>query len=213
MARPTVSLASGLVSFMLVAALFFLKAQGMGVGERANATPRAVPRAMELDKNSKIPYGVSRQTAVKTSVELLWEEIAMNWSAAPLVAAAIIATPMTTHAQDKKPAPLPEIVVTAPAPVQESPEMWGTHAPYFERFKQVWINCPARVFEAGRYIAIAEWFNKHHRQYEHILATCKKYEAHVPRREWPPGPKTARVMDRYFSWRCEGGACGWVRVR
>lgn len=107
--------------------------------------------------------------------------------------------------------PLPPIVVTE-APATESSGMWTQHPDFFARFKEVWTNCPARAFEKGSYIEVARWFNDNTVQYEKILKTCRKFEAHAQKRVWPPSPQTNKsLQDRFFEW--DERTSSWVQKR
>lgn len=109
--------------------------------------------------------------------------------------------------------PLPPIVVTE-APAAASSSMWTEYPDFFGRFKEVWVNCPARAFEKGEYISTAKWLNDNTAQYNHILKTCRQYEAHARKRIWPPSPATnTSLQDRFFSWKCTGSSCGWVQTQ
>lgn len=85
----------------------------------------------------------------------------------------------------------------------ETPD-WNN--PKFEWYRQVYINCPARVFtlEPGQVATDAEWFadpaNQKH--VDKILATCAKEEKHLAKRAWPPTKEGARnvLPSRYFRW-------------
>ncbi len=78
--------------------------------------------------------------------------------------------------------------------------------PKFQTFRQVYVNCPARVFalEPNQLAETAHWFadpaNKV--RVDKMLSTCTKEEKHLAKRSWPPTEESAKVVlpPRYFRW-------------
>lgn len=109
------------------------------------------------------------------------------------------------------PKPLPPLVAEAPPAASE--DMWTQYPEFFARFKEVWLNCP-RELEYGRIIEGAKWFNDNTAYYERIIRECRADRAHKPNRSWPPTQAAAKMrIERFFSRRCDGAACRWVRTK
>lgn len=91
------------------------------------------------------------------------------------------------------PAPLPPKAVQKVPTLQsvkalKPEEVWVQYSDFFERFKEVWAECPGRDVGAG-YIPAAAWLNGNTARYRQILEACRGYDAQWDKRAWPPGLK------------------------
>lgn len=89
---------------------------------------------------------------------------------------------------------------------EASAQTFNWDDPKFQTFRQVYVNCPARVFalEPNQLAETAHWFadpaNK--ARVDKLLSTCMKEEKHLAKRSWPPTEESAKVVlpPRYFRW-------------
>lgn len=163
-----------------------------------------------LDKTEQKGY-TGNSVPGSATPEQLSEETDMKMLA--LLACVALLPAGQCDAKEELPQQLPPLVVVAPP--ARSADMWDKYPAFFERFHDVWTNCPAQVFEPGRELEAAKWFNDHTWHYQRMVKTCLKYQAHVPKRTaWPPTPKTAQArIERFFTWQCQEGKCDWVQTK